>query len=236
MTSKSKKKNNAVYLPTEGKILSINKPAGWTSFDVVNKIRKITGIRKVGHAGTLDPFATGVLLVCLGPATKKVSELMNLPKEYVADIALGTETDTLDITGKVVKQEASPLISEEDILAIIPEFTGVIEQEIPSFSAAKHQGRRLYKLARSGKEVPQLFKTVEIMEIELLSVEPGMFTIRVLCGKGTYIRALARDMAKRLNTVGYVQRLVRTRVGDYRIEDSLTPEEIETMVESTNSL
>ncbi len=236
MTSKSKKKNKAVYSPTKGKILSINKPAGWTSFDVVNKIRRVTGIRKVGHAGTLDPFATGVLLVCLGPATKKVSKLMNLPKEYVADIVLGTETDTLDVTGKVITKGEPPAFSEQEILSVIPEFTGTIEQEIPSFSAAKHQGRRLYKLARSGKEVPRLFKTVEIMEIELLSVEPGRFTIRVVCGKGTYIRALAKDMAKRLNTVGYVQRLVRTRVGDYRIEDSLTPEEFETMVESTKSL
>ncbi len=215
---------NDFYSPTEGKILAIDKPSDWTSFDVVNKIRRLTGIKKVGHAGTLDPFATGVLVICMGPATKKSSDIMTLAKEYVAELTFGKETDTMDLTGKFISEAALPTLTEDNINKTLASFLGVIEQEIPAYSAAKHKGKRLYKLARAGKEVPQLFKKVEVYELELLAFSPEKLSIRVLCGKGTYIRTLARDIARKLNSAGYVSKLRRTRVGDYRVEDAYTIE------------
>lgn len=215
---------NDFYSPTEGKILAIDKPSDWTSFDVVNKIRRLTGIKKVGHAGTLDPFATGVLVICMGPATKKSSDVMMLAKEYVAEITFGKETDTMDLTGKFIAEAALPTLTEDKINETLASFLGLIEQEIPAYSAAKHKGKRLYKLARAGKEVPQLFKKVEVYELELLTFSPEKLSIRVLCGKGTYIRTLARDIARKLGSAGYVNKLCRTRVGDYKIEDAYTIE------------
>ncbi len=213
--------------PINGGIWVVNKPEGWTSFDVVNKIRRLTGIKKVGHAGTLDPFATGVLLICLGKATKKSAALMDLPKEYIAEIALGIETDTMDVTGKTISEASMPVLSEEVIFQAFRPFIGLIEQEIPAYSAAKFKGKRLYKLAREGKPTPQLFKKVRVDKIELLDYRENLLKIRVTCGRGTYIRTLARDIARALNTAGYVKTLVRTRVGDYRLEDAVTIEDIQ---------
>lgn len=210
------------YSPKSGKVVVIDKPAGWTSFDVVNKIRRLTGIKKVGHAGTLDPFATGVLLICLGPATQKSAELMKQSKEYLAEVALGRETDTMDVTGKVIAEMAVPEITPAQVNDVLSSFMGTIEQEIPAYSAAKFQGQRLYKLARAGKEVPTLAKKVDIYDIECLDIQPGLLKIRVECGRGTYIRTLARDIARKLQTGGFVQTLVRTRIGDYRLEDALS--------------
>lgn len=224
---------SSFYSPTEGKILAVHKPADWTSFDVVNKIRRLTGIKKVGHAGTLDPFATGVLLICLGPATKKSASLMNLDKEYRAEIVLGQERDTMDVTGKVIAEAAVPELDIAGVDAALQSFVGRIEQEIPAYSAAKHQGKRLYKLARAGKEVPRLYKQVEIDEIERLSLEKDRLSIRVVCGKGTYIRTLARDIARKLGTAGYVNTLVRTRVGDYHLADAMTIEAVQAAMKST---
>ncbi len=212
-------------------VLPVWKPAGWTSFDVVNKIRRVTRIRKVGHAGTLDPFATGILLICLGRATKQVSQLMNLEKEYEAVIELGKETDTLDPEGTVVAEQPVPPISEERVKAVLQQFVGEIEQEIPAFSAAKFQGKRLYKMARKGQETPKLFKTVHIYSLELLALKPPELTVRTVCGRGTYVRALARDIARALGTVGYVKELVRTRVGPYTRQDAYTIEEIVAQVQ-----
>lgn len=220
------------YSPQTGQVVAIDKPAGWTSFDVVKKIRRLTGIKKVGHAGTLDPFATGVLLICLGPATKQSAELMNQPKEYVAEIALGRETDTLDVTGKVIAEMAVPELAVPGVTGVLESFLGRIEQEIPAYSAAKFRGKRLYKLAREGKTVPQLQKTVEIYEIELLDLQPEWLKIQVVCGRGTYIRTLARDIARRLGTGGYVKTLVRTRIGDYRLADALSMSEFQNLIRS----
>jgi tRNA pseudouridine55 synthase len=214
------------YSPKEGAVLNVNKPMDWTSFDVVNKIRRLTGIKKVGHAGTLDPFATGVLLICLGPATKTSSTLMGLPKEYVAEISLGSETDTMDLTGKVIAEKEIPDLTETSIKAVFEQFIGNIEQEVPAFSAAKVKGKRLYKLAREGKEVPQIFKKVYVDDIELLDFSDNKITIRVVCGRGTYIRTLGRDIARALGTAGHLSALTRTKVGDYCVEDSLTIEQI----------
>jgi len=208
-------------------IIALNKPATWTSFDVVKKIRKLSGIKKVGHAGTLDPFATGVLIVCLGRATKRIKEFVNTTKEYIASIELGIETDTMDPTGAVTHRQPIPDLSEEKILNSIKQFIGVIKQEIPAYSAAKYRGQRLYRMARRGEDIPTLKKVVRIHEIELLSWNKNTIQIRVECGPGTYIRTLGNDMAKSLGCVGYLKSLVRTSVGQYSIKDAHTIEELE---------
>lgn len=215
------------YSPKTGAMLAIDKPVDWTSFDVVNKIRRITGIKKVGHAGTLDPFATGVLVICLGPATKQSGELMNLPKEYIAEIELGRETDTMDVTGKTILEKEVPELTQSSIEATFEALTGEVEQEVPAYSAAKIKGKRMYKLAREGKEMPQVFKKVTIEAIDLLDFSEKTIRIRVLCGRGTYIRTLGRDIARALNTAGFLKTLVRTRVGDFRIENAQSIEEFQ---------
>ena len=215
------------YSPKTGAMLAIDKPVDWTSFDVVNKIRRITGIKKVGHAGTLDPFATGVLVICLGPATKQSGDLMNLPKEYIAEIELGRETDTMDVTGKTILEKEVPELTQSSIEATFEALTGEVEQEVPAYSAAKIKGKRMYKLAREGKEMPQVFKKVTIEAIDLLDFSEKTIRIRVLCGRGTYIRTLGRDIARALNTAGFLKTLVRTRVGDFLIENAQSIEEFQ---------
>ncbi len=212
-------------------ILPVWKPEGWTSFDVVKKIRNLTRVRKVGHAGTLDPFATGILLICLGRATKQVNRLMNLEKEYQAVIELGKETDTLDPEGEVVAESPVPDVTVEQIRSVLKQFEGEIHQEIPAYSAAKYKGKRLYKMARTGQETPRLFKKVRIYAIELIGYKAPEMTIRIVCGRGTYVRALARDIARALGTVGYVKELVRTRVGPYTRTDAYTINEIVDLVQ-----
>lgn len=224
------------YSPVSGQVVAVNKPADWTSFDVVNKIRRMTGIKKVGHAGTLDPFATGILLICLGPATKQSSALMDLPKEYVAHLSLGKETDTMDLTGKTILEKPLPDLTEQAILDVLTTFSGNIEQEIPAYSAAKFKGKRLYKLAREGKEVPSLFKKVAIHDIELLEFGPDFIQIRVLCGRGTYIRTLGRDIARKLNTAGHLTALTRTAVGEHNITDALTIEDFQNQMQAHENI
>ncbi|RMG68166.1 MAG: tRNA pseudouridine(55) synthase TruB [Calditrichaeota bacterium] len=208
-------------------VLPVIKPAGWTSFDVVKKIRGLFGVRKVGHAGTLDPFATGLLLICLGRATRKVPELMQLEKEYVAQVKLGEETDTLDPTGKIVQSKPVPLLTPEQIQSVLRQFEGTIEQEVPAYSAVKVNGQRLYKLARKGQTVPRVVRTARIYGIELLTLQEQGFTFRVVCGRGTYVRALARDMARALGTVGYLAALERTRIGAYTVQKAYTIQQLE---------
>jgi len=217
-----------------GYIVNINKPEGWSSFDVVRKIRRITGIKKVGHAGTLDPFATGVLLICLDKATKKSSALMALPKEYEAEIKLGQTTDTLDRTGQITEDVPVPLFTEQQIHKALSQFTGSIRQKIPAYSAAKIGGRRSYHLARQGKKIPDRYKTVNVYEIELRAFRPDMLRLRILCSRGTYIRSLGLDIAQKLGTTGYLTSLCRTRIGDFQINDSVSPEEFQKRWQDAN--
>ncbi len=192
------------------------KPVDWTSFDVVRTVRTATGVRKVGHAGSLDPFAEGVLVLCLGAATKRVSQLMDLEKEYVAQVRLGQTTDTLDPTGKVTQTASVPTLSEDVIQSALSGFVGAVEQVPPMFSALKVQGQRLYRLARAGKTVPREARTVQIYGIDLVAWRPPRtLELQVTCGKGTYVRVLGADIARALNTVGYLTHLTRTRVGPY---------------------
>ncbi len=209
-------------------IINIDKPMDWTSFDVVNKIRYTTRIKKVGHAGTLDPFATGVLIVLTGKNTKRQNEFMDMPKTYEAKIRLGDLKDTGDRTGKVVESLPVPELSEAKILSALESFKGEIQQVPPMYSAKKVDGKTLYKMARKGQTVERQPATVTIYSIEYLSYSDALLRIRVDCGKGTYIRVLAEDIGRKLGTLAYVEELKRTAVGDYRIEDALSiPEFIE---------
>lgn len=199
------------------------KPVGWTSFDVVKKIRSLTKIRKVGHAGTLDPFAEGILVLCFGAATKRVSELMKLEKEYSACLRLGVATDTLDLTGSVVAQRRIPTLSTATIKKQLPAFTGRISQIPPMYSAVKFGGRRLYQLARAGQIVEREPRPVAVYALELTDWRPpDELQLRVVCGKGTYIRVLAADLAAALGTVGHLIQLTRNRVGPYDQAAALT--------------
>ena len=196
-------------------VIPVWKPIDWTSFDVVKKIRGQIKPAKVGHAGTLDPFAEGVLMLCVGKYTKKVESFMDKEKEYIADIYLGIETDTLDLTGSIVKTANIPDLSEEQIKSVLKKFIGDIKQEPRMFSALKVNGQPLYKSARKGINIPRKERIISIYDIELIDYSQNNLTIKVTCGRGTYIRSLAKDIANKLNTVGHLVALKRTRIGAY---------------------
>jgi tRNA pseudouridine55 synthase len=207
-------------------IVNVWKPIGWTSFDVVKKIKGIVKPSKVGHAGTLDPFAEGVLVICIGRMTKKVESLMDHEKEYIATIQLGSETDTLDTEGKVVKRAKVIPLSNKKIESILNTFLGESKQIPPMYSALKVNGKRLYELAREGKVIERKPRNIIIEEIELLENNKNSLKIRVKCGRGTYIRVLGSDIASAMNTVGFLKSLVRTQVGEFRQEDSIAVENV----------
>ena len=215
----------------EGEIIKIDKPYGWSSFDAVKRIRGILlrrmGLKKmkVGHAGTLDPLATGVMIIVTGRATKLIEQLQAGEKEYVATIKLGATTPSYDLETEVDAVYPTEHITREAVETVLKQFTGRIEQVPPAFSACKVDGRRAYKMARKGKEVQLKPKVLVIDEIELLEFAPDEITIRVVCSKGTYIRALARDIGAALDSGGHLTALRRTRVGDIGHTDCLTVEQ-----------
>lgn len=214
--------------PQEGEILSFNKPYEWTSFNVVACVRNLLRRRlktkkiKVGHAGTLDPLATGVLLVCTGKATKRIEELQSHTKEYIATLKLGATTPSFD---KETEEDAvypTEHITRELLDETLKKFLGSIEQVPPTYSAVKVNGKRAYEFARTGRDVELKAKTLVIDEIEVMSCNlPGEVVIRVVCSKGTYIRALARDIGQALGSGAYLTDLMRTRIGDYRLADCM---------------
>lgn len=214
--------------PQEGEILSFNKPYEWTSFNVVACVRNLLRRRlktkkiKVGHAGTLDPLATGVLLVCTGKATKRIEELQSHTKEYIATLKLGATTPSFD---KETEEDAvypTEHITRELLDETLKKFVGSIEQVPPTYSAVKVNGKRAYEFARTGRDVELKAKTLVIDEIEVMSCNlPGEVVIRVVCSKGTYIRALARDIGQALGSGAYLTDLMRTRIGDYRLADCM---------------
>lgn len=205
-------------------VLVVNKESGLTSRDVVNIISKKFKTKKVGHTGTLDPLATGVLVVCLGKYTKLAELLVDTYKEYIAEIILGIETDTLDITGTILK-EADTSFNKEEVLEVIDKFRGNYLQEVPIYSAIKVDGQKLYEYARNNKEVILPKREVEIKEIKLLDIyqEANKTIIKIKClvSKGTYIRALAKDIGLLLNSCGTIKTLMRTKQGKFKIEDAL---------------
>lgn len=211
-----------------GETIYIDKPYGWTSFDVVKRIRGVmlrrTGVKKmkVGHAGTLDPLATGVMIVVSGKSTKLIEQLQGGVKEYIATIALGATTPSFDLETEIDARYPVDHITEEQVREVLKRFTGRIEQVPPAFSACKIDGKRAYKMARKGDAVELKPKILVIDEIELLKYAQDEITIRVVCSKGTYIRALARDIGAALGSGGHLTALRRTRVGDASIDNCLS--------------
>ncbi len=210
---------------TEGEILYVDKPLGWTSFDVVNKIRwqisrtlKIKKV-KVGHAGTLDPLATGVMIICTGKATKRIEEFQYQTKEYIATLELGATTPSFDLEHEVDERFPTGHITNELIDKVLPSFKGEIWQVPPMYSAVKVEGKRAYKYAREGQEVELKPKLLVIDEIEVLDFSLPVLKIRVVCSKGTYLRALARDIGEALQSGAHLTALQRTRIGDVRLEN-----------------
>jgi tRNA pseudouridine55 synthase len=202
-------------------ILVLDKTAGVTSFDAVALVRRRLGLKRVGHAGTLDPAATGVLPILLGEATKLMPYLADQDKEYVATLRLGVTTDTGDMSGRVTASVPVPPLSGDEVAAACRPHVGRIKQVPPMFSAVHHGGRRLYELAREGREVVREPREVVIHAIEVEEVGEDSARLRVVCGKGTYVRVLAADIGAAIGCGAAVARLVRTRVGPFRLEDAL---------------
>ena len=220
-----------------GEVLFFNKPLTWTSFDLVNKFRyklsrklKVKKI-KVGHAGTLDPLATGVMIVCTGKATKRIDEFQFQTKEYIATLKLGETTPSFDLEKEVDAVYPTEHITRELVEEVLKQFIGTIEQVPPVFSACKIEGKRAYELARNCEEVPLKAKTLVIVEIELLAYELPVVKIRVVCSKGTYIRALARDIGVALHSGAHLIALERTRVGDVTLDQCMNPEDIDAFLD-----
>lgn len=194
--------------------------------DVIRIIRRRTKIKKVGHAGTLDPLATGVLLVCLGSATKKINELMGQSKIYEAEINLSAFTETDDAEGEPVPQEIQTIPSPDEIDAVLKTFIGTIQQIPPKYSALRINGVRAYQKAVRGDQFEMQPRTITIHSIELISYIWPLLTIQVHCGKGTYIRSLARDIGTKLNTGGYLTKLTRTAIGSFTLQQAIDPHEV----------
>ena len=214
-----------------GQVLLIDKPLKWTSFQAVNKlrweIRQAFNIKKikVGHAGTLDPLATGLLVICTGKMTKQINTFQGQEKEYTGTFVLGSTTPSFDLETEVDKTYETAHITEDLIQKTIPQFVGKIEQFPPVFSAIKKDGKRLYEFARAGEAVEIKSRQVEITEFEITSIEDLKLHFRVVCSKGTYIRSLANDFGKALNSGAHLSALRRTRIGDFNVENGLNPEE-----------
>ncbi len=221
----------------EGRILIFDKPAHWTSFDLVNKIRIMIraafGLRKikVGHAGTLDPLATGLMIICTGPSTRRIEEFMGFEKEYTATIELGATTPSFDLETEIDDHFPVNHITEEMVTEMLKKFTGEQLQVPPLFSAKFIDGKRAYKFARKGQDIELEPVKVNIREIELLSFSQSRISIRMVCGKGTYIRAFARDLGKSLNSGAYISELRRTATGPFRIEEAMDLEKFRLFLE-----
>lgn len=215
----------------EGKVILINKPLHWTSFDAVKKVRILTGISKVGHAGTLDPLATGLLIICTGKFTKKITEYMGMQKEYTGSITLGAETPTFDLESAPGNFKSFENITDENLFAAASTFTGNIMQVPPIHSAIKKDGKKLYELARKGKEVIAEPRPVTISVFELTKIEIPVVYFRVVCSTGTYIRSLANDFGAALGCGGYLSSLCRTKIGDFSVEAAYTPESFEVYIQ-----
>lgn len=207
-------------------ILNIYKPKGCTSFDVVKKVRAIIKDKKVGHAGTLDPFAEGVLVLGTGPDTKQLTTISGTDKVYEATLMLGTKTDTLDLEGSVIEKKEIPQLETEKVDAVLKSFVGKQLQTPPMYSAIKVNGQRLYKLARKNVEVEREPRAINIFEIELNKYNSPMLSFKVKCSKGTYIRVLGSDIAEKFGTVGHLISLKRIKVGDYAINETIRISEL----------
>ncbi len=208
-------------------ILNINKPSGETSYSLVAMVKRLSGERHVGHAGTLDPGATGVLPICLGRGTRIVEFLMETTKTYRADIELGKVTDTYDASGRVIELHDASAVSRTEVELALNAFRGTIQQTPPAFSAVKHQGRALYHWARAGIDVKPESRLAQVHSLEIIDWQPPVATIEVVCGKGTYIRSLAYDLGRELGCGAYLKSLARLRYGPFDIKDAISVYELQ---------
>ncbi|RUT78752.1 tRNA pseudouridine(55) synthase TruB [Ancylomarina longa] len=215
----------------EGAFILLNKPYQWTSFDLVNKIKfkikhklRLKKI-KVGHAGTLDPLATGLMIVCVGKYTKRIESFQSQVKEYIATLQLGATTPSFDLETEIDQRFATDHITQELVEETLKSFIGTIKQRPPDFSAVKINGKRAYEYARKGQEIEIKEKILTIDDIEVLKFEGNILKIRVVCSKGTYIRALARDIGLQLQSGAHLTALERTRIGDFKIDDAIEIED-----------
>jgi tRNA pseudouridine55 synthase len=220
----------------KGVLIPVNKPLDWTSFDVVNKIKYLLKYQrdipkiKIGHAGTLDPRATGLLLICTGKATKQIESLQNLGKTYLARVKLGATTPSFDTETEINETFPTDHITKENLVETIQDFIGSISQTPPDFSALRVKGKRAYEMARQGKKTNLKPRTVSIQSIEVLEFAKPYFTISVSCHKGTYIRSLANDIGKALNSGAYLTDLTRTQIGNYQLVDAYNVASIENIL------
>ncbi len=227
--------NSSTDFPA-GEIILIDKFKEWTSFDVVNKIRSQIKYRrnipkiKVGHAGTLDPLATGLLIVCTGKKTKEIYKFQDATKEYIAKIKLGETTPSFDLETEVDFRFPIDNIEEEEIINTIKSFTGEQEQMPPAYSAKRVNGKRAYISARKGKTLELKPVSIEIFDIEIININMPYIELKILCSKGTYIRAIARDIGLALNNGGYLIELRRTKIGEFKVEDAITVDQFEKML------
>lgn len=206
----------------EGQVILIDKPQGWTSFDVVNKLRYALKVKKLGHAGTLDPLATGLLILCSGKFTKKIDEYQAQEKEYIGEMVLGKTTPSYDSETEVDQNFPTEHINQELIFEAIKSFVGEISQVPPMYSAIKKDGKRMYELARQGKTVAIEPRQITVSEFEITKIEMPILTFRVVCSKGTYIRSLVHDLGKKMDSGAYMCALRRTRIGGFKVEDAKT--------------
>ncbi|WP_339729370.1 tRNA pseudouridine(55) synthase TruB [uncultured Gimesia sp.] len=206
-------------------LLNLHKPPGITSRQVVNQIQKQIKPVKVGHAGTLDPLATGVLVACIGSATRLIRFVQDQPKEYIGEFLLGKRSDTDDISGNVIETPDCPPITREQLESCLPDFLGQIEQVPPQYSAVHIDGRRAYDRARGGETFEIQPRTVEVYEIELTAFQFPMFQLRIVCGSGTYIRSIGRDLGEQLGTGATMSSLVRTRIGQFHLNSAMKLDE-----------
>lgn len=214
----------------DGKVLLIDKPLHWTSFDMVRKLRGLLQIKKIGHAGTLDPLATGLLIVCTGKMTKQINEFMAQEKEYTGHITLGATTPTYDLESVPENLVETAPISQEVLQAATITFTGTIQQKPPIYSAIKKDGVAAYELARRGEEVEMKSREITISEFSITSVEWPVVGFKVVCSTGTYIRSLAHDFGQQLGCGGYLSSLRRTRIGAFLVEEATSLESLEAII------
>lgn len=210
----------------QGEIILVNKPVGWTSYKVVDKIKKWFKVKKVGHGGTLDPFATGLLIIATGKMTKELSKIIQLDKEYEGVMELGAITKSYDPETEIIERRNLDGITEEKIVETTKCFIGEIEQIPPMYSAVKYKGEPLYKLARKGINIERKPKRVKIYDFKILEVNLPEVRFRVNCSKGTYVRTLVYDFGEKLGCGAYLKSLVRTRIGNYKLEDALTIDQL----------
>jgi tRNA pseudouridine55 synthase len=208
-----------------GEVILIDKPLNWTSFDVVNKIRNSVGVKKVGHAGTLDPMATGLLIICTGKKTKDILSFQNLEKTYIGTMLLGKRSSSMDLETELVGNEDISAINEEAILKARNNFIGNVLQIPPMFSAIKHKGKSLYNLARKGKKIELEPREINVSKFEIMAINKPYVKFEITCSKGTYIRSIANDFGEELGCGAVLSELRRTAIGNYLVIDALTVDE-----------